>query len=88
MSNAAKPKRSDAPTAKTVERDRNIDETLRSVSDELEEQIVHDHRELAEAIIAGDSTRSGQLMRDHVRHIVEDFKAYWPRKVGEKVQWR
>jgi hypothetical protein len=40
MSNAAKSRLSDAPAAKAVERDRNIDETMRSVSDELEEQIV------------------------------------------------
>ena len=55
---------------------------------ELEGRIVHDHRELAEVIIAGDVARSGTLMREHVHHIVEDFKAYWPLKVGEKVQWR
>ncbi len=55
---------------------------------ELEPGIVHDHRELAEAIIAGDAARAEQLMRDHVRHMVEDFRAYWPLKIGEKVQWR
>ena len=55
---------------------------------ELEERIVHDHRALAEAIIAGEAARAEQLARDHLRHIVEDFKAYWPLKVGEKVQWR
>ena len=55
---------------------------------ELEERIVHDHSQLAEAIIAGDGPRAEELMADHIRHIVEDFKAYWPRKVGEKIQWR
>ena len=55
---------------------------------ELEERIVHDHSQLAEAIIAGDTERSEQLMGEHIRHIVEDFKAFWPRKVGEKIQWR
>lgn len=55
---------------------------------ELESGIVHDHRELAQAIISGDPARAEQLMRDHLRHIVEDFKAYWPLKIGEKVQWR
>ena len=55
---------------------------------ELEQRIVHDHRDLAEAIIAGETARAEQLMRDHVRHIVEDFKAYWPLKIGETVQWR
>lgn len=55
---------------------------------ELEPRIVNDHRDLAEVIIAGDAPRAEQLMRDHVRHIVEDFRAYWPLKIGEKVQWR
>jgi DNA-binding FadR family transcriptional regulator len=55
---------------------------------DLEPRIVHDHRELAEAIIAGEASRAEQLMRDHLRHIVEDFKAYWPLKIGETVQWR
>jgi DNA-binding FadR family transcriptional regulator len=55
---------------------------------ELEERIVHDHSQLAAAIIAGDVEKSERLMGDHIRHIVEDFKAFWPRKVGEKIQWR
>lgn len=55
---------------------------------ELEERIVHDHRDVAEAIIAGDADRAARLMEEHIRHAVEDFKAYWPMKVGEKVQWR
>jgi DNA-binding FadR family transcriptional regulator len=55
---------------------------------ELEERIVHDHSQLAAAIIAGDADRSHQLMHEHIEHIVEDFKAFWPRKVGEKIQWR
>ena len=55
---------------------------------ELEKQIVHDHRDLAEAIIAGDAELAANRMREHIRHAVEDFKAFWPLKVGEKVQWR
>jgi len=54
----------------------------------LEEQIVHDHRDVAEAIIAGDADLAAKRMREHIRHAVEDFKAYWPLKIGEKVQWR
>ena len=55
---------------------------------ELEERIVHDHSQLASAIIAGDVETSGRLMDEHVAHLIEDFRAYWPRKVGEKIQWR
>jgi DNA-binding FadR family transcriptional regulator len=55
---------------------------------ELEDHIVHDHRVLAEAIIAGDAELAANLAREHIRHEVEHFRAYWPLKVGEKVQWR
>jgi DNA-binding GntR family transcriptional regulator len=55
---------------------------------DLEERIVHDHRELAQAIIAGEAELASSIMREHIRHEVEDFKAFWPRRVGEKVQWR
>ena len=55
---------------------------------ELEDQIVHDHSDLAEAIIAGKADKAEQLMAEHIQHIVEDFKSYWPRRVGEKIQWR
>lgn len=56
--------------------------------EELEDQIVDDHKAVAEAIIAGKPQAARRLMEEHVRHIVEDFKALWPRRVGEKVQWR
>ena len=55
---------------------------------ELEAQIIHDHSDLAEAIIAGKAEKAEKLMAEHIHHIVEDFKAYWPRRVGEKIQWR
>jgi GntR family transcriptional repressor for pyruvate dehydrogenase complex len=55
---------------------------------ELEDQIVHDHSDLAEAILAGKADKAERLMAEHIRHIVEDFKAFWPRRVGEKIQWR
>ena len=54
---------------------------------ELEDQIVHDHSDLAEAIIAGKFEKAERLMAEHIQHIVEDFRAYWPRRVGEKIQW-
>jgi GntR family transcriptional repressor for pyruvate dehydrogenase complex len=55
---------------------------------ELEPRIVHDHRDVAKAIIAGKPDLAAARMREHISHAVEDFRAYWPRKVGEKIQWR
>lgn len=54
----------------------------------LEPFIVHEHEELARAIIDGNAKKAGRLMREHVQHVSDDFKAYWPRKVGERVLWR
>src|ERR1700756_5104513 len=70
MSNAAKPKRSDAPTAKTVERDRNVDETLRSVSDELEEQIVLGVLHPRERLVEDDLCERFNLKRHVARQVL------------------
>ena len=56
--------------------------------DGLEDFIVHDHTQLARAIIDGDAGLARSLMADHVRHVVEDFRAFWPRRVGQRVTWR
>ena len=56
--------------------------------EELEDRIVDDHAVLAEAIWAGKPALARKLMAEHVEHIVADFKVFWPRRVGEKVQWR
>jgi DNA-binding FadR family transcriptional regulator len=54
----------------------------------LEDFIIDDHAHVARAIIDGKASLARQLMTEHVRHVVEDFRAYWPRKVGERVRWR
>jgi DNA-binding FadR family transcriptional regulator len=54
----------------------------------LEDFIVHDHAELARAIIEGDAPAARRLMAEHVQHVVDDFRAYWPRRVGQRVAWR
>lgn len=56
--------------------------------EELEDQIIDDHKALAEAIAAGKPALARKLMTEHVEHVVEDFKAYWPRRVGEKIRAR
>jgi len=55
---------------------------------ELEDHMVHEHAALAEAIIAGEGGTAERLMAEHNHHCVEDFRAFWPLKVGEKVRWR
>ncbi len=53
---------------------------------ELEEQIVHDHTLLADAIVAGDGDLAARLMGEHLQHIVRDFRAYWPKRMDEKIK--
>lgn len=54
----------------------------------LEDHIVHDHAVIAEAVIAGNPKKAYQAMWNHTHHVAEYFREYWPRKVGEKIQWR
>jgi len=56
--------------------------------EKLEEEIVHDHAAVARAIIAGNARKARQLMTEHVHHVVEHFRSYWPRLVGDTIQWR
>lgn len=56
--------------------------------DRLETFIVDEHADLARSIIAGDAPRTAELMREHIAHLVEDFRAYWPAKIGERIAWQ
>ena len=99
MSNAAKSRLSDAPAAKAVERDRNIDETMRSVSDELEEQIVLGVLHPRERLVEDDLCERFNLKRHVARQVLAEVerrglverrknigavvKSYTPREVTE-----
>ena len=99
MSNAAKAKRPDAPVAKTVERDRNIDETMSRVSDELEEQIVLGVLHPRERLVEDDLCERFNLKRHVARQVLAEVerrglverrknvgalvKSYTPREVIE-----
>ena len=54
----------------------------------LEDAFVHDHEAIAKAIIDGNATRAGKLMRDHFRQIQNYFRIYWPRTVADRIQGR
>jgi GntR family transcriptional repressor for pyruvate dehydrogenase complex len=49
---------------------------------------VHDHIQIAKAIIAGEAENARNLMEEHARHTIEEYKSYWPRQVGERIEWR
>ena len=54
----------------------------------LEDHIVHDHSRIAAAIIAGNAKKAYLTMHEHTERLVEHFRAYWPKRVGEKIEWR
>lgn len=54
----------------------------------LEDHIVHDHSRIAAAILAGNAKKAYLTMHEHTERLVEHFRAYWPKKVGEKIEWR
>ncbi|HEY2025325.1 GntR family transcriptional regulator [Paraburkholderia sp.] len=74
MNDAATPKRSNARTAKTVERDRNVDETLRNVADELEEQIVLGVLHPRERLVEDDLCERFNLKRHVARQVLTEVE--------------
>ncbi|TDN70824.1 GntR family transcriptional regulator [Paraburkholderia sp. BL10I2N1] len=99
MTITAKSRRSDAPAARTVERDRNVDQTLRSVADELEEQIVLGVLHPRERLVEDDLCERFNLKRHVARQVLAEVerrglverrknvgalvKSYTPREVAE-----
>ena len=54
---------------------------------ELASDIVHEHQQIAAAIVEGDAEKAKSLTYEHIHRLAEYFRAYWPRKVGEKIEW-
>jgi GntR family transcriptional repressor for pyruvate dehydrogenase complex len=47
-----------------------------------------DHAGIAAAIVAGDEDRSSEAMAEHIAHLAEEFRAFWPSLIGGRVQSR
>jgi GntR family transcriptional repressor for pyruvate dehydrogenase complex len=54
----------------------------------LEDHVIHDHTRIAAAIISGNPKKAYLTMHEHVERLVEYFRAAWPQKVGDKIEWR
>lgn len=63
------------------------DHVMSSVPTMIPEHMVHDHSQIAQAVIDGDVERSGRLMREHIDHIVVHYREHWPNRVGERPDW-
>ncbi len=58
-------------------------EVVRSI--DIADEVVCEHQAIARAIIDGNAAKAGRLMGDHVKHVGDHFRAYWPSKIGEKM---
>ncbi len=62
------------------------DYTLMATSNrELEDWIVHDHSNLAQAIIAGEATKAERLMKRHIETLLKKWERLAPQRVGERI---
>ena len=54
----------------------------------LSDDVLHDHAEIAKAIIARDEVKAYELMEEHSRRVGDRFRALWPRQIAEEIEWR
>jgi DNA-binding FadR family transcriptional regulator len=57
-------------------------------SSEFHATAADDHREIAEAVIAGDAERSAQAMRDHTERMIKFYRAQNPGIFSQLIEWR
>jgi GntR family transcriptional regulator, transcriptional repressor for pyruvate dehydrogenase complex len=50
--------------------------------------IERDHRQIAEAIIAGRTHKARTLMSAHIATMTEIYRSRWPDRMGELIEWR
>ncbi|MGE0665839.1 MAG: FadR/GntR family transcriptional regulator [Sphingomonadales bacterium] len=51
----------------------------------FDDEIVHDHGDIARAIVEGKAARAHKLMKEHVEHIIGHFEEFLPHTIGGKV---
>lgn len=50
--------------------------------------IEHDHRDIAQAILAGRSSKARRLSAEHIAHIRDTYETHWPERMRDLVEWR
>ncbi len=55
---------------------------------DIEDDVAREHRQIAKAIMAGNKKKARKLMEEHVTHVGNHFREYWPTKVGENIELR
>jgi DNA-binding FadR family transcriptional regulator len=52
---------------------------------DFDDEVVHDHIDIARAIVDGKPDKARKLMKEHVEHIIEHFEEFLPHTIGGKV---
>ncbi len=53
----------------------------------IREQILDEHRSIARAVVAGQTTKSSRLMREHFSSLHASYTRYWPTRFDELIEW-
>jgi DNA-binding FadR family transcriptional regulator len=51
----------------------------------FDDEVVHDHVDIAKAIVEGKGEKARKLMKEHVEHIISHFEEFLPHTIGGKV---
>ena len=51
----------------------------------FDDEVIHDHVEIARAIVDGKADKARKLMKEHVEHIISHFEEFLPHTIGAKV---
>jgi DNA-binding FadR family transcriptional regulator len=55
---------------------------------DLRAEILDDHARLARAIAAGHAAKARRLMQQHFQHQHDYYRAHWPARLRELIEWR
>ncbi|MDV6271345.1 FadR/GntR family transcriptional regulator [Rhodococcus globerulus] len=55
---------------------------------ELRTEMLQEHRDIATAIIAGQSSKAARLTRKHFQDVADYYLAHWPDRLLENIEWR
>jgi DNA-binding FadR family transcriptional regulator len=69
--------------AMTAAMEDHVVEAVRQL--DFDDEIVHEHRQVAAAIIEGDADKAYRLMDSHVADMISHFREYLPRVIADRI---
>ncbi|MGC0367356.1 GntR family transcriptional repressor for pyruvate dehydrogenase complex [Rhodococcus sp. 27YEA15] len=55
---------------------------------DLRTEMFREHRDIATAIIAGQPSKAARLTRKHFQDVADYYRAHWPDRLLENIEWR